>query len=56
MLTYLTKGVGGVGEMLTVADEGGSGGLTPPFLAKIICEQPLMKQESFMGLNLICRN
>ena len=26
--------------MLTVADKGGRGGLDPPFLADIICEQP----------------
>ena len=30
MLTGLTKGGGGVGEMLTTADEGGRGGLDPP--------------------------
>ena len=42
MLTGLTKG-GGVGEMLTMADEGGRGGLDPPFLADIISEQPLIK-------------
>jgi hypothetical protein len=35
------KGEGGVGEMLTMADKGGSGGLDPPFLTDIICEQPL---------------
>ena len=27
--------------MLKMADEGGRGGLDPPFLAYIICEQPL---------------
>ena len=43
MLTGLTKGGGGVGEMLTMAVEGGRGGLEPPpFLADIICEQPLI--------------
>ena len=36
----MTKGGGGVGEMLTMADKGGRGGLDPPFLADIICEQP----------------
>ena len=41
MLTGLIKGGGGVGEMLTMGDEGGRGGLDPPFLADIICEQPL---------------
>ena len=37
MLTGLTKGGGGVGEMLT---KGGGGGGTPLFLANIICKQP----------------
>ena len=55
MLTGLTKGGEGVGEMLTMADKGerrvwemltladkGGGGMDPPpFLADIICEQPL---------------
>ena len=27
--------------MMTLADKGGTGGLDPPFLADIICEQPL---------------
>ena len=27
--------------MLTMADKGGRGGLDPPILADIICEQPL---------------
>ena len=38
---WLTKGGGGVGEMLSMADEGERGVWTPPFLADIICEQPL---------------
>ena len=41
MLTKLTEGGGGVGEMLTMADKGGRGGLDPPFLGDLICEQPL---------------
>ena len=41
MLTKLTKGRGGVEEMLTMADKGGRRDWTPPFLADIICEQPL---------------
>ena len=54
MLTELTKRVGGFREMLTMADKGegdwgnadncrqtGVGGSGPPFLADIICEQPL---------------
>ena len=55
MLTGLTKGGGGVGEMLTMADKvgsgvgemlttadkGGRGGLDHPILAVNICEQPL---------------
>ena len=28
---------GGVGEMLTLDDKGGRGGLQPPFLAEITC-------------------
>ena len=44
------KGGGGVGEMLTMAEKGGRGVgeiltmavWTPPFLADLICEQPLM--------------
>ena len=31
--------------MLTMADEGGRGGLDAPFLADIICEQPLNKLD-----------
>ena len=31
--------------MLTMADKGGSGGLDPPFLADIICEQPLTRSS-----------
>ena len=41
----LTKGGGGVREMLTLADEGGRWGLDPPFLADIICEQSLMQEK-----------
>ena len=39
MLTGLTKGKEGVGEMLKLADKVG-GGSGPQFLADIICEQP----------------
>ena len=42
MLTMADKGGGGVGEMLTMAEEGWRGVWTPPFLADIICEQPLI--------------
>ena len=35
----LTKGGGGVEEMLKLADKGG--GLDPPLLVDIFCEQPL---------------
>ena len=59
MLTWLTKGGGqvrelltmadeggrGIGEMLTMADKGGKGALDPPFLADIICEQPLITAQ-----------
>ena len=55
MLTKLMKGVGGVGEILTMADKrggwveemltmatnGGGKVWNPPFLADIICEQSL---------------
>ena len=41
MLTGLTKGRRGVGGILILADKGGRGVWTPPFLADIICEQPL---------------
>ena len=37
----LTKGGEWVGEMLTLADEGGRGVWTPQILSDIICEQPL---------------
>ena len=44
MLTWLTKGVG---EVLTLADKGGSGGMDPPpFFADIICEQPIRVNSS----------
>ena len=52
----LTRGGGGVSQMLTIADEGGRGGqpkadhcwrgggvYEPPILADVICEQPLMQ-------------
>ena len=50
----LTRGGGGVSQMLTIADEGGRGGhpkadhcwrggvYEPPILADVICEQPLI--------------
>ena len=42
MLTMADKGGRGNGEMLTMADKGGRGGLPPPpFLADMICKQPL---------------
>ena len=42
----LTKGGGGVGEMLTMAYKGGRGVCTPSFLTDIICEQPLSEMMS----------
>ena len=48
MLTGLTKRIGGVGEMLTMADEGGRGVLTPQFSADIICEQPLIATSTLL--------
>ena len=45
----MTKGGGGVGKMLAIADKGGRGGLDPPpFLAYIIFEQPLIRQLEFL--------
>ena len=41
MLTSLTKGGGGVSQLLTITDEGGGGVHTPPNMADIICEQSL---------------
>ena len=41
MLTSLTKGEGGVIQLLTITDKGGGGGQTPPKMADIICEQSL---------------
>ena len=55
MLTWLIKGGGRVGDMLTLADKEGRGVgellilaykggrrvWTPPFFADVICEQPL---------------
>ena len=35
------KGGGKVGQFLILADKGGGGVWTPPFLADIVCEQPL---------------
>ena len=46
MLSKLTEGAGGVGEMLIMADKGGKGCLDPPFLADIICEQPLKQYNT----------
>ena len=40
MLTSLTKGGGGVSQLLTITDKGG-GVQTPPNIADIICEQSL---------------
>ena len=49
MLTGLTKGRGGVGEMLTIADNGGRG-VSPPFLDDIICEQPPTSYRLYINL------
>ena len=40
----------GAGQMLTLADKGGGGVLTPPLLADIICEQPLIWSTSPTGI------
>ena len=44
MLTSLTKGGGGVSQLLTITDKGG-GVQTPPNMADIICEQSLVGQR-----------
>ena len=41
MLTSLTKGGGGVSQLLTITDKGG-GVQTPPNMADIICEQSII--------------
>ena len=46
MLTMADERGGEVGEMLTMADKGWVIG-TPPFLADIICEQPLRQFLTF---------
>ena len=53
MLTWLTKGKEEVGEMLTLADKGGRGVLTPPFLADKICEQPLITSKLTFNMTYI---
>ena len=53
MLTGLTMGGGGVGEMLTMADKGGGAVWTPPLMADIICKQPLTTgQKLFLEENI----
>ena len=42
ILTIANEGGGGGGEMLTMADKFGRGGLDPPILTEIICEQSLI--------------
>ena len=49
------KGGRGVGEMLTMADKEGRGGLDPPFLADIICEKPLTTTKYTKALPLQTR-
>ena len=44
----LTKGGGGVGEMLTMADKEGRGGLNLPFWADIICDQPFILNQTLL--------
>ena len=45
MLTSMTKGGGGVSQLLTITDKGGGGVQTPPKMADIICEQSLVGQR-----------
>ena len=42
MLTSLTKGGGGVSQLLTITDKGGGRVQTPLNMADIICEQSLI--------------
>ena len=42
------EGGRGVRQMLMLAEEGGRGGLDPPFLADVICEQPLIAIKAFL--------
>ena len=37
-----------------MADEGGRGGLDPPFLADIICEQPLYDRKGKQQQHTVC--
>ena len=49
-LIFADKGGRGVGQFLILAHKGGRGGLVykPPFLADIICEQPLIDPEQYI--------
>ena len=48
MLTLVEKLGRGFWQMLTLADKEGGGRLEPPFLADIICEQPLNSDNKFL--------
>ena len=46
MLTSLTKGGGGLRQLLTITDKGPEGGrCSPPHMAAIICEQSLITEQ-----------
>ena len=49
----MTKGGGGVGEMMILVDQRGGGVWIPPFFPDIICEQPLLSRMMFMVLNKV---
>ena len=40
---FMKRGGEGVGQFLILADKGGGEVCKPPFLAHIICEQPLIE-------------
>ena len=51
MLTSLTKGGGGVSQLLTITDKGGGGSRPPPpNMADIFCEQSLMGKQTFVEI------
>ena len=55
MLTSLTKGGGGVSQLLTITDKGG-GGPDPPNMADIICEQSLRARKGKQYNTISCHD
>ena len=52
MLTLLTKGRGGLSQLLTIAVKWGRGVQTPPNMADIICEQSLIDAGKSLKLKI----